>query len=342
MHAAVLFIIALITLSAPARAEAPPRRKIQLDLQQNGLLPSCQVDQRLRSALVRRLGYDPIDPTAAEHLDIRLFRVTSREIAAYMELRGTDGGIIWQRFYGQLPPNGCAELVNSATLGLELAFIRAAQRSPEPSPAPKPAEPCPPPARCPSCAPARSCPKEPVPAPALDEEPQTFALSASLGPELLFGPLPGVTGGGAVGLTLRGPNAVIGLEGRISGPAVTVVPPEREILAWLATASLVPCLRAWAFDGCGVVSVGALHALGRGIDVPAAGSQLFAAAGARLAALVPLHERFLLRPYVEVMFPLRPIKIGIGEETVWMTPPAGAIMGLSLVAEFAPRDPARR
>lgn len=340
MYAVALLVVALIILSAPARADTPPRRAIQLEVQQNGLLPSCQVEQRLRSALVRRLGYDPIDSTAGEHLDIRLFRMSAQEIAAYLELRGTGGAIVWQRFYAKLPPNGCGELVDSATLGLELAFIKGAQKPSVPGPAPKPPEPCSPSPSCPPCAPAPSCPVEPPPAP--DEDPGTFALQASLGPELLFGPLPAMAGGGAVGLALRGPFAVIGLEGRISGPAVNEVPPEREILAWLATASLVPCLRAWAFDGCGVVSVGALHALGRGIDVPEAGSQLYAAAGLRLAALVPLHGSFLLRPYVEMTFPLRPIKIGIDDNAVWMTPPTGAIVGLSLVAEFLPRDQVSR
>lgn len=329
MRASLLVAVGLITVSTSVRAEAPPRRKIQIEVQQGMVLPSCRVEERLRASLARRLGYDPVDETAGERLRVQVFRASPKENSVYLELSAPDGSISWQRLYDRFPANDCNKLVDSVTLGLQVAF-NMAQRSPGPEPAPSAPEPCPPSRPCPPCAP---CPSVPQP----EEGTEEVSLSASIGAEVLFGPLPAVTGGGAVGLALRGPLVVVGLEGRISGPAATEVPPERELLAWLATGSVVPCLRAWAFDGCGVLSIGSLHALGRGVDVPAAGSRLYVAAGARLAAVVPLNERFRLRPYVELTFPMNNIKLTLEQSAVWMTPRVGAIVGVSAVMEFAPR-----
>ena len=274
----------------------------------------------LRRSLAKALGHDPVDAAAADLLRVRTFRLSPAETAAYLELRDAEGAVVWQRLY-QHAFDDCAGLIDSATFGIEVALER--RSNPDPPTSTPPSTPCPAPARCPSCPPPRLCPS------AAARGDASLGWSASFGPEALFGPLPGMTGGGALGLAFRGQRLAVAIEGRISGPASTEVP-EGEILAWLSAASFVPCYRMWALEGCIVISAGAVRTYGRGMDVPAAKTLFYAGAGGRLGTLVPVSQRILIRPYLDVVVPILPIDVTGGSQT-WMMPNVAAALGVSAV-----------
>jgi len=321
-----LAVLAYLTASSRARADDPHR--FRLDLMQGQNTGACKVEQRLRRSLATALGYDPIDPAAADLLRVRTFRLPPAETGVYLELRDAEGAVVWQRLY-QHPADNCAGLIDSATFGIEVAL--EGRNNPESPAPPSPSAPCPAPAPCPSCPQPRPCP------PAAARGDASLGWSASFGPEALFGPLPGMTGGGALGLAFRGHRIAVGIEGRISGPASTEVP-EGEILAWLSAASFVPCYRIWALEGCAVLSAGAVRTYGRGMDVPAAKTLFYAGAGGRLDTLVPVSQRILIRPYLDVVVPILPIDVTGGSQT-WMMPNVAAALGVSAVFSLSSAEP---
>lgn len=329
---ASLVLVALLTSSAIALADGHVGARFRLKLTEYGGTAACGTEQGIRRLLPGVLGYDPFDPSAELDLRVQVFPLPPVEIAAYMEFLDRDGNALWFRFY-QRPAGDCRGILDSLLLGLEIELTW------EPDEAPGPA-PCPPQRACPSCPPQRCRPAprvpEPIPVMGSPRPPPSTLWNISLGAEALFGPLPRLTGGATLGLALRTPFATVGLEGRFSGPAVTDSGAGGEVSAFMLAGNVVPCFRAWAFEACAVASLGALRALGQGVDFPESKTFFYAAAGPRLAALVPLRERFLLRPYVEITFPIRQIALGLGGSETWFTPVAGAILGVSLAMNLTP------
>lgn len=292
-----VLLAASLTLAAPAAAEGP-RHAFRLEVRSSPGTASCGVERELRRALPRLLGYDPFDPGAAQDLHVQVFPMPPGKLAAYIEHRDQDGNALWFRLYRR-PAGDCAGLIDSLMLGLEVELS-----GDEAPPALPPPAPCPPREACPPCS-KQDCPPErgaaqpkpkPEPMPMPPAAPTTTAWSLSLGAEMLLGPLPAITGAGTLGVALRTSFLTVGLEGRASGPAVLEIPQRGTIVAFLVSGSVVPCVRGGAFEACAVGSLGTLHALGRGVGIPEAGTVFYAAAGLRGAALVPIGQRFLLRP----------------------------------------------
>lgn len=324
-----VLLAASLTLAAPATAEGP-RHAFRLEVRSSPGTAACGVERELRRALPRLLGYDPFDPGAAQELHVQVFPMPPGELAAYIEHRDQDGNALWFRLYRR-PAGDCAGLVDSLMLGLEVEL--SGEEAP---PALPPPAPCPPREACPPCS-KQDCPPErapavkpkPKPKPKPPAAPTTTAWSMSMGAETLLGPLPAITGAGTLGVALRAGFLTVGLEGRASGPAVVEIPTRGTILTFMLTGSMVPCLRGWAFEACAVGSLGTLRALGRGVDVPEAETLFYAAAGLRAAVLVPVSERFFLRPYVEIAFPVTEHTLALQRREVWIAPSAGAILGVS-------------
>lgn len=329
---ASLILVALLTTSAIALADGHVGARFRLIVTEYGGTAACGTEQGIRRLLPGVLGYDPFDPSAESDLSIHVFLLPPSEYAAYMEFLDRDGNALWFRFYRR-PAGDCRGILDSLLLGLEIELTW------EPDEAPAPA-PCPPQRACPSCPPqrCRAAPRVPESMPAMGSPrpPPSTLWNISLGAEALFGSLPGITGGATLGLALRTPFATVGLEGRFGGPAVTDDGAGGEVSAFMLAGNVVPCLRAWAFEACAVASLGALRALGHGVDNPEGKTFFYAAAGPRVAALVPLGERFLLRPYVEITFRLRQIALGFDETETWLTPTAGSILGVSLAMNLTP------
>ena len=329
MRSVVPCLALLVCLAASTEAPADAPRRIGLDVVQGQGTASCMTEERLRRSLAKALGHDPVDRAAPDRLRVRSFRLPPADIGVYLELQDAEGAIVWQRFY-QHPIDNCAGLIDSATLGVELALDRPSSPRQQ-QPASPPATPCPVSTPCPSCPHPRPCPPPPAP-----PDP-SLGWSASFGAEALFGPLPGLTGGGALGVAFRWPRFAVNVDARISGPASTEVP-EGEILAWLSAASIAPCYRTWALEGCILLSAGVLRGFSRGLDVPASGTLVYGGVGGRLATLAPLTQLILIRPYLDVVAPVLPIELVGGSET-WMMPSVAAVLGVSAV--FLLSSPAR-
>lgn len=326
MVAGILLAMSLTT-AAPAAAEGP-RHAFRLEVRAAPGTEACGIERELRRAVPRTLGYDPLDPGAAQELHVQVFPIPPGELAAYMEHRDHDGNVLWYRLYRR-PAGDCAGLVQSLMLGLEVELL-----TDEGSPAPPPPAPCPPREPCPPC-PDRGCPPErgsavkPEPKPEPPAAAPPIAWSVSLGAETLLGPLPAITGAGTLGIALQTSLLTVGLEARASGPAVLEVPLRGTTVAFLVAGNVVPCIRGSAFEACAVGSFGTLRALGREVGVPAAETIFYAAAGIRAAPLVAINRSLLLRPYVEIVSPITQLTLALRGKEIWTAPPACAILGVS-------------
>ena len=153
-----------------------------------------------------------------------------------------------------------------------------------------------------------------------------------------FGAAPGPTASLHVFVGLRARVASIALEARADLPAAERTPSGGEVEAGLVLATLAPCLHLGVASVCALGSAGVLRGTARdpsGSDAASRrGSQLFVAAGARVAVEIPLHRLLALRLHADGLLPLTRTTVAVGEVNVWTTPTFAGALGLGLVVTF--------
>jgi hypothetical protein len=169
-----------------------------------------------------------------------------------------------------------------------------------------------------------------MPATRVAEAPRT---SWRLGIDALgsYGTAPSVAAGVAVFGELRWRALSLALEGRLEAPGSTK---GGEASSWLYAGQLVPCFHLGPVFACALGSIGQFVVSSAAGAGPSSGSALFAAAGARLGAELPVSRRFLLRAHADGLVDLAPPTYLLDGHPVWSAPRLGASLALGIAVQF--------
>lgn len=278
----------------------------------------CPDEAWVRGAVAARLGRDPFDASAATAVRARIDRGEGPALEAQVEVERADGTTGRRRL--DSPTGDCLELASAVELAITLA-IEPLWLTKKPAPPPEPPKPAPSPP--PVAAPEP--PKAPPPTP--------MEVRGRLGLLGTAGGVPGFTGGLTLGGVVAWPRVSVALEGRVHLPTGVDFGFGRAG-TFSALGSVVPCLRAGWFSGCGVVSVGAFQVESSAAEVRRA-TTVMAQAGARVTADVHLTRRLALVPWLEGAVILTRTSIVSGTSTLWVTWPVAVSGGLFIEVNFS-------
>ena len=282
----------------------------------SGTAENCPDQAALKKAVARRLGYDPF-LLSAPHMIIAEVSGSASELRARARLLDETGIVLGSR---ELQGKGtdCAELVASLALAISLTLDpMAAASDPGPEPPEEPEV-----ARSEPVEPVTELPPPPLPPPlrtmpvtASAEAKKTTSLSLQAGMIGSFGWVPALSPAVELGLGLRHQSWSVGLD------VVGVAPQTRTSAeglsgrVWVAYAALSPCLWVHPVGVCALGTLGRYTGRGGGIDLPRSGSDLHAAAGLRMQAMLPLSGRWLLGVHADgVRILTRPQFLVAGQE----------------------------
>jgi len=302
-------------LLAVSVAAAPTAR---LSYEVRSGLEGCPDEAWVRGAVAARLGRDPFDASAATAVRARIDRGEGPALEAQVEVERADGTTGRRRL--DSPTGDCLELASAVELAITLA-IEPLWLTKKPAPLPEPPKPAPPP-------PPVAAPEPPKPPP-----PTPMEVRGRLGLLGTAGGVPGFTGGLALGGVVAWPRVSVALEGRVHLPTGVDFGFGRAG-TFSALGSVVPCLRAGWFSGCGVVSVGAFQVESSAAEVRRA-TTVMAQAGARVTADVHLTRRLALVPWLEGAVILTRTSIVSGTSTLWVTWPVAVSGGLFIEMNFS-------
>lgn len=280
-------------------------------------IDGCPDERWVRGAVAARLGRDPFDEHAATVVRARLDRGEGPALEAQVEVERADGTTGRRRL--DSPTGDCLELASAVELAITLAIEPLwLTKKPAPPP-PEPPKPAPPP-------PVVVTPK-PLPPPIPIE------VRGRLGVLGTAGGVPGFTGGLLLGGVVAWPRVSVALEGRVHWPT-GVDFGFGKASTFSALGSVVPCLRAGWFSGCGVVSVGAFQVESSAAEVRRA-TTVMAQAGARATADLHLTRRVTLVPWLEGAVVLTRTSIVSGTSTLWVTWPLAVSGGVFIEVNFS-------
>lgn len=316
----VVACVMLLALSpGPASAQTPPAATVRLQYSRGEGTSSCPDERTLRESVAARLGYDPFRPDAKGAVAAVLSR-EPRGLRAVVQLLDASGRITGSRLL-TTASNDCQELFSAMALAICIAvdpFVLSRAPAPaEPPPAPL-APPCP---TCPICPPP---PRSPV----------RFRVGAGL--QAGAGAVPTI---GSLGVTaqveLRYRAFALGLEGRVD-PRLGSVPGPMGggVGATLLLGIIAPCARARMFGFCALLGMGALQGIGIDVTTSRQATTFYAAAGARIAAEVPLRRFLSLDLHLDGLTPLTYTSLSLDAGEVWSTPPLSGALGANLQVLF--------
>ena len=332
--AACLLVAGLV---GSAAASAGPRA-VQLVYIRGAGAEQCPSQAELQQGIIARLGRDPFWGRGASQMWITISR-SGTELVATIAARAEDGGAAQVRAVTSRRAE-CVELASAVELAIAIAIDPVAATG-GPSQAPGDvAEPFEPPSAPPgSVAPASGAPGA-APLVAVQRTATPEARSARdrhwfVGAGLLLsawaGPSP--SPGFALDLGARQRAWSLTLEGRVDYPTEKAVP-GGAVGAVPILAAAVPCYHVRWLAACAVAAAGVLR--GSAADLPGARVDVtpYCAAGARLAAELPVGARFALGAHVDALATLTPTHLQIYQAEVWHTPGASMTLGLMAIERF--------
>jgi hypothetical protein len=316
-----------------AAANAGPRA-VHLVYNRGAGAEQCPSQAELQQGIIARLGRDPFWGRGARQVWITISR-SGTELVATIAAQAEDGGAAQVRAVTSRRAE-CGELASAVELALAIAIDPVAAMG-RPSEAPADiAEPFEPPS-----APTGSVAPAPGAA-ALGTARRAATPEARGGRDLHWfvgaglllstGAGPGTSAGLALDLGARRGAWSLTLEGRVDDPteadggAISAAP----ILA-----AAVPCYHVRWLAACAVAAAGILRGSARD-DLPGAHVDMtaYCAAGARIAAELPVGGRFALGAHVDLLATLTPTHLRVDQAEVWGTPVASATLGLSAIERF--------
>jgi hypothetical protein len=322
---ALFFCAALLGPAAPAAAAEPAPKTAQL-VYTRGDIASCPDEDAMKSAVAIRLGYDPFKPDPAQIVTAAITREPGG-LRGQVDLRDRSFKVKGSRTL-TTNKSDCTELASAMALAISIAIDPLSVTRPEPPQQPTAPEPAaaPPPA-------TQAAPERPR-----DEGPREPAKPVGL--------RVGVTGGAAFGATPGAsfsPSVFAGVaygafsidaEGRGHFTSSVPAQPRGAVEASLLVFMLAPCFHYKVALGCALVGVGSLSGTGTGVDVPESASTLYANAGARLGAEIPLGGPVALRVGGDVLLPLVSTRLRLRGVDVWTSPAVTAALGAGVLASF--------
>ena len=141
--------------------------------------------------------------------------------------------------------------------------------------------------------------------------------------------------GGRLGVAARRERWSLGLEAWSTLPAARAGTYGGEVQVRLISAAAVPCFRlSRPLSLCAPVSLGAMHAEGRGIDAARAEDVLYATTGVRASMAFPLGERLELLASADLAVALNRPRFQLDHNDVWRPGLLVALLGLGAAARF--------
>jgi hypothetical protein len=303
-----------------ARAAEPARARLEVALDADAGCPEPSV---LMTALVTRLGYDPVRADAELLARVRVSRGALR-LSGAIVLSGPDG-----RVQGRREVEGrageCGALVETLAFALSMALDADAASRPHPPRRPRDEA-----AERRGDATLEAAARAPAQAGSVPEA----AARASpgelgVGLRVAFGEAPAPSGGLVVsGRLLRGA-FVGGLELGGAWPAGRTLDGTRVRVSAAHLAAL-PCARAGWFRACGLGRLGFIVAAADGLEPSRRGLAATAALGLRVGLVAPVSRRLALELSAESTVALLRTTLRVDDGAVWRTPRFAAAAALAL------------
>lgn len=334
-----LFLMGPASTLLGATAWAGSQTFVTLEYEVDPDANGCPEAAEFRSAVERKLGYDPFRPAADRRVAVQI----GRKGASF------DGRIRWSddrgRWVGDRrlasPREGCADIASNLafSVAVQIQLIGTlAPSTPEPPPAPAPVASAVP-AQL-SDQPATSLPQPsevaaaPRPEPRPPGKARPLTLSLGVGPSLALRMAPHPTELGRI--FVSGRVSWISLEIALDA-ALPATQREADgsgfsLDRFAAGAAL--CGHASAFAACFTTTAGLLRARGLAVDAPASSSGLFSQLGARLEAAENLGRRYFVAARADGLVMLSSWTVRLNETTVWTTPRVGFVVGFDLGVRF--------
>jgi hypothetical protein len=335
-----------LKLLQTASAAAAPGDATRLEYARSDHAQGCPDRDALKSAVVKRLGYDPFFPAARQSIVVE---VTDAEqgLRARMRLVDEHGIIVGSRELSDKLGN-CEELVASLALAISIAL--------DPSAAPESSEESPPKATEPT-QPVGAASKLEARPPIVDTPPETKVaqgrqktipprarLTTSSGHENpialrvagfgSIGAAPAPALGFRFGASVSSDWARLVVEFADQLPASKTVEHVGGARASQLSATVAPCVAHGTLAACAVLNIGSLKV--QGTQILDADSEHFlnVTAGVRFEYMPTLFGRLRLLTSVEVDKSLTPITLRVHGQQVWETPIAWPVLGLGLSWQF--------
>jgi len=322
-------------------ARAAPGDATRLEYARSSGAASCPDRSALKSAVSKRLGYDPFFPAARQGIVVE---IVAQEGALRAQLRLVDenGMIVGSRELREQAEH-CDELVASLALAISIALDPSAALG-EPPASPE---------KAPSAATASDeTPPEPALESAAQEHPPTPRRTREERPNTapenreglrlgvrssLFaniGSAPVLAFGYRLGFDLAREGYRIAAEFSQQLPASKQLPDGGGARASLLAGTLAPCLANEILAGCGLLSFGALQTHGEDIANPVSHGTFYAAIGGRIEYTPKLVGQLRLLTQLDVQKSLTPISLQLVGEEVWRTPFLTFAAGIGLSLHF--------
>jgi hypothetical protein len=339
-----LILVGAFTLCTVG-ARAAPGDATRLEYARSQRASYCPNRDVLKSAVAKRLGYDPFFPAARQTIVVEITD-TADGLRAQMHLIDENGMIVGSR---ELRDNvgQCDELVASLALAISIALDPSAALGAEPDAASEPTTPEPHAATGADDAepttPAVSTPvsERHLKKPAANEKrapshnaAATIHQSVRIAGFSALGIAPALAVGFRPGAGLRWEWFQVLAEFADQLPRTDAVASNASVRASLYAGNLLPCFGAGQVAGCGVLSLGSFHWEGRDIASPAKRRSLYAAAGARFEWTPKLFGRLHLLVAADALKSLTPINLRLRGEQVWKSPPFSAALAAGLTLQF--------
>ncbi len=338
-----------VTATGARPARAAPGDGTRLEYARSDRAAQCPDQDALKSAVSKRLGYDPFFSAARQTIMVEITDADGG-LRAHMSLVDEHGIIVGSRELSDSVEN-CAELVASLALAISIALDPSAALGANaalddvapPAIAPKKEAP----ERAPELSAKSDVEKPPS---ALTDpqkrvrEAQTFpthdrngsgtalpvALRASAFSTL--GVAPSLAFGASVGAGVRSGWFEFVAELNDQFAASRSVNGGKAQAA-LIDGTLAPCWTARWFAGCALFHAGSLRTVGIGVQSPLVQHSLYLLAGARAEVDPVIVGPLRLLANLDMLKSLTPVALRLDEQEVWKTPLAsfGASLGLEVI-----------
>jgi hypothetical protein len=344
----IRFAIALAaSLIVPALAHAAPGDATRLEYARSERAARCPDRDALRSAVKKRLGYDPFFPAARQTIAVEITDAGDG-LRAQMHLIDENGMIVGSRELKDKLEQ-CEELVASLALAISIALDPSAVLGLQAG------------ATTERTAPAES-PSSGDEAPLTKLEPAAESTPGSDGSKSGSAVKNAAPRGDTVGLafpstvraaafsTLGGaPSLAFGLRAGIGLrwrwfqllteladqlPATHTAEGVGSVRASLYAGTLAPCVVRGSFAGCAVFNLGSLQAEGRDVNYPVKQHSLYAALGPRVEVTPRLARQLHLLLTADALTSLTPVTLRLQGEQVWKTPLLSAVLAVGLAWQF--------
>jgi hypothetical protein len=324
----LLVASALLLVALPARAERPHDAVTLEYLPSRATVALCPEADFLALEVQLRLGYALVQPTAPNHLIVKIDRVNGR-FRSIGEMRDDAGNVLLTRTHSEID---CTAAVLSMAISVSINFTKA----PEPSePSPPPPEP-PEPVDLPPPSPPEA---EPEPTPSTPPPPpRSWQLQAGVSSAFSIGIAPSVLGGVSWFVGVRWPTVSLALEGRaLFAPDATIeraTMPDGYHFGFAAVSGVGCYQRAWAF-GCLRAEVGSFWVSGNGA-VDNSGQVAVADLGLRVGADLPVTSWLAIRAYTDVSLRLHSnaVQFATTNLTIWRAPLLSGSVGIGPTITF--------